>query len=146
MNSEKYLHKDVFGKYSYSGSLFVEGSGMNQIIYGHNMRNGTMFGSLKRLRDKEILKKNRYFTIYTRNGVYRYLIFSLFETKVGSKVYSTNFEADQGYEAYLSFLKDHSEICLKTSPNKDTPTVILSTCAEGGSKRFVVCGMLVGKL
>lgn len=48
---QKYLRKDFFGKSSAGGSLFVaEGCGTESdclLIYGHNMRNGTMFGSLK---------------------------------------------------------------------------------------------------
>jgi len=45
------------------------------IIYRHNMKNGSMFGLLKRNNEDDFYKGNEYFTIYTSNHVYRYQIF-----------------------------------------------------------------------
>ena len=50
---EYYLHKNYKGEYSYSGTPFLDskcsiGKSQNLIIYGHNMKNGAMFGRLKR--------------------------------------------------------------------------------------------------
>lgn len=53
-DSEKYLRKDFYGAYSINGVPFLDGrcslESANLIIYGHNMKNGTMFGSLKTIR------------------------------------------------------------------------------------------------
>ena len=149
-SDEKYLHHNIYGKYSYPGVLFLSKdnstdlSDYSQIIYGHNMRNGTMFGTLKRLKDKRIYKKNQYFTIYTIDMAYRYRIFSVFATKVGSRVYTTGYAPDKEYQSYLHYLKANSEFNTHVKVSKEDPTTILSTCTSSSdNSRFVVCGILV---
>lgn len=54
---QKYLRRSFYGQYSQSGVPFLDGrcdlQNSNLIIYGHNMRNGTMFSDLKRYVDRD---------------------------------------------------------------------------------------------
>lgn len=83
---QKYLRKDFFGKSSAGGSLFVaEGCGTESdclLIYGHNMRNGTMFGSLKCYEKKEYWETHRWIHFYMPENLCSYEAFAVFRTTV----------------------------------------------------------------
>ena len=73
-NPERYLHADFYGNYSFSGTPFLDArcdpNDGNLIIYGHNMTNGTMFGSLKRFRDRAYLAAHPYVYLEQADGVH----------------------------------------------------------------------------
>ena len=60
---QKYLRRNFYGKYSQSGVPFIDGrcstNGGNLIIYGHNMKNGTMFSDLKKYLNTDFLNSHR---------------------------------------------------------------------------------------
>lgn len=152
-NGYSYLHRDIYRRYSFSGSLFLECGNnrnfysrkdMSKLIYGHNMNNGTMFGSLKKYRSPDFYQKNRCFTVYTPKAVYRYRIFACFDTTADSFVYQTGMKSDtRKYRSYLHALQRHSLFRTVRCPSDQTPVVVLSTCARHGTDiRFVVCGKL----
>ena len=59
---EKYLHKNFDGKYSFSGVPFIDANcnveSDNLLIYGHNMKNGSMFRDILKYKDQEFWEKN----------------------------------------------------------------------------------------
>ena len=65
-----YLRRGIDGKYLYAGVPFLDYrcaadlSGGNSIIYGHNLRNGTMFGTLTRFKDRSFFDEHRYFYVF----------------------------------------------------------------------------------
>lgn len=65
-----FLRRDIDGKYQYAGIPFLDWqcrpdfSGDNTIIYGHNLRNEAMFGSLERLKDSDFLNKHHEIFVY----------------------------------------------------------------------------------
>ena len=73
-DNDFYLHKNIKKEYSFAGSIFMDYHNhknfldSNTLIYGHNMANESMFGSLKKYNEKSYWKKNKYFYIYTRDG------------------------------------------------------------------------------
>ncbi len=147
-----YLHADLYRRYSFPGTLFIEAKNrpnwkdQNYIIFGHNMRNLSMFGSLKKLQQADIYKKNQYFTIYRPNGAYRYRIFSAFTTNENSKVYSVYASKGDNYTAYLNYLKSGSDISSSVKVTGSSKIVTLSTCTSAGdSYRYTVHGVLVAK-
>lgn len=71
MDNDKYLHTTFENTKNSAGAIFMDYTNAsnftdcNTLIYGHNMKNGSMFGLLKNLRDKELYKESPYFWICT---------------------------------------------------------------------------------
>ncbi len=64
----------------------------NNIIYGHNMNDGSMFGSLKKYKEEGFWKENQYFTVYSETTAYRYRIFSYEDAVNGGDVYKVGYQ------------------------------------------------------
>lgn len=70
-DNDFYLDHDFYGKESAAGSIYLDFEseadlqGRNQILYGHNMKNGSMFKDINRYKDPEYFKEHQYFSIYT---------------------------------------------------------------------------------
>lgn len=75
---QKYLRRNFYGEYSQSGVPFLDGrcdlQSSNLIIYGHNMRNGTMFSDLKRYVDRDFLNTHRTVKFETTDGVQTFIV------------------------------------------------------------------------
>lgn len=149
-DNEEYLHTTYEGNYNFAGTIFVdyENSGdfsdCNTLVYGHNMKNGSMFGDLKEfVQDEEIYKKSRYFWILTPWNNYRYEIISAYTTSVSSDTYTLFKGPGEEFLQYLNKIVSYSEI--ETTPGELTVQdriVTLSTCTGNDATRFVVQGKL----
>ena len=75
---QKYLRRSFYGKYSQSGVPFLDGqcstNGGNLIIYGHNMKNGTMFSDLKKYLNTDFLNSHRTVRLETADGVFLFAV------------------------------------------------------------------------
>jgi len=74
-NNEYYLHRNIYGEYLYAGTLFVDYRNnflQDNVtwIYGHSMKNGSMFGSLTKYDDYEYWLNHKYMRLYTKDGIY----------------------------------------------------------------------------
>lgn len=85
-NNDFYLKKNALKKDSISGSLFLDCynksdfSDSNSVVYGHNMKDGSMFGTLMRYKNTDFFKKNRTIILYTPEKKLTYKIFSAYVT------------------------------------------------------------------
>ena len=150
-DNEMYLHQTYEKNYNFAGTLFVdyENSGdfsdCNTLIYGHNMKNGSMFGHLtKFVEDQGLYNKSRYFWILTPDKNYRYEIISAYTTGVDSDTYTLFKGPGEEFQNYLETIRGYSEI--QTDPGELTikdKIVTLSTCTGNESTRFVVQGKRV---
>ena len=150
-DNQTYLHQTYEKNYNFAGTIFVdyENSGdfsdCNTLVYGHNMKNGSMFGHLKKFRDDDKLyKQDKYFWILTPERNYRYEIISAYTTGVNSDTYTLFKGPGEEFEKYLETIKGYSEI--KTDDTDLTikdKIVTLSTCTGNESTRFVVQGKRV---
>ena len=78
----------------------------NSIIYGHRMKDGSMFRKLDEYKDKSFWEANPYFYIYTPDGrEIVYHIYSAATVKDTDDVYLTGFENDEAYQSYLDMTK-----------------------------------------
>lgn len=149
-NSE-YLHSTYKGTYNFAGTIFIDCENSrdfgdcNTIVYGHNMKNGSMFGSLKKfLSDEETLKSSRYFWILTPEKNYRYEIVSAYKTAVNSETYTLFKGPGEEFLEYLSMVLSNSQIETNAEEmNIKDKIVTLSTCTGDQSVRFVVQGKQV---
>lgn len=152
--NDKYLHTTFEGTRNASGCIFLDCaaskdfSDSNSFIFGHNMKNGTMFGSLKQfLQKEELCDEDPYIYIYQKNQVLVYRIFAYYTIPVRDDVYD-DFSGDDGYDAYVADARKHSvyhssqdeKIDWSSRPNLLT----LSTCyATGHVNNFIVQAALV---
>lgn len=145
-DNAEYMNTTFEGQRSSSGAIFMDMlcesdfSDENTIIYGHNMKNGSMFRALNNLTDKEYFFKHRIFCIDMGNGFENYEIISCYETV------ETNFSSWQisfdSKEAYGKWLENIAKRCTYDCMDYDVDknTITLSTCRgkAGGPGRFVV--------
>lgn len=88
---QKYLRRNFYGKYSQSGVPFLDGrcdlQSTNLIIYGHNMKNGTMFSDLKRYADRDFLNAHRTVKFETADGVQTFTVTEVLKTNTSDAWY-----------------------------------------------------------
>lgn len=88
---QKYLRRNFYGKYSQSGVPFLDGrcnlESTNLIIYGHNMRNGTMFSDLKKYVNREFLNAHRTVKFETADGVQTFTVTEVLKTNTADPRY-----------------------------------------------------------
>lgn len=150
-DNETYLHTTYENNYNFAGTIFVDYenssdfSDCNTLIYGHNMKNGSMFGNLKKFtEDQSTYEKSKYFWILTPEKNYRYEIISAYTTGVNSDTYTLFKGPGEEYQNYLNTIQGYSEI--KTEATELTvkdKIVTLSTCTGNEATRFVVQGKQV---
>lgn len=140
-----YLMRTWDGKNNSMGSIFMEYrnssdlSDENTVVYGHNMRNGTMFASLKDYSNPEYWKAHPYIYISDGNTVYRYEIFSCYRAELQAPTYSLRFKEDTEKEEFLSHALKESKIQTNIIPSQSDRILTLSTCfGDGTNTRWVV--------
>lgn len=88
---QKYLRRSFFGQYSQSGVPFLDGRcstvGGNLIIYGHNMKNGTMFADLKKYLNTDFLNAHRTVRLETADGVFLFTVTEVLKTNTADPWY-----------------------------------------------------------
>ena len=88
---QKYLRRNFYGKYSQSGVPFLDGrcdfQSTNLIIYGHNMKNGTMFSDLKKYVNREFLNAHRTVKFETADGVQTFTVAEVLKTNTADPWY-----------------------------------------------------------
>lgn len=153
-DNSKYLTTTFEGTTNPSGCIFLDCaaspdfSDFNTFIYGHNMKNETMFGSLKEFSAQEDLcAANPYFYVYFADGtVNKYHIFSYYTTPVNDALYNS-ITNETAYDAYIMRAESRSYYA-PTEEEADDFTlrpnlVTLSTCWGNDHKNnFVVHGAL----
>lgn len=153
-DNNTYLHMTYEKNYNFAGTIFIDYENSrdfndcNTLVYGHNMKNGSMFGQLRKFaQDDQTYKKSKYFWIFTPEKDYRYEIISAYTTGVNSDTYTLFKGPGQEFEEYLNTIVSRSEV--QTEPgelNMKDKVVTLSTCTGNESTRFVVQGKRVDEL
>ena len=149
-DNEKYRSLDYMGDEAPTGAIFLDCrsaadfTDANSIIYGHNMKDGTMFGSLREYRkDPAYYNDHMYFQVITPDKAYRYLIFEYMDVAENYVLY------DYVSDAALEFVKDAEPVRIKSYMDSEIPVkedskvVTLSTCTRKDDLQFVVLGVLV---
>lgn len=144
-DNEYYLHRTYEKKENFAGSIFIDYENTsdftdcNTIIYGHNMKNGSMFGKLKNFKKKETSDSSRSIWILTPTKDFRYEVFSAYTTPVGSDTYILIKGPGEELLAYAEGMKGKSEVDFGEFVFKKTDKVItLSTCTGNDATRFVL--------
>lgn len=148
-DNDYYLHHTFNRSYLYAGSIFMDYqnksdfSDMNTFIFGHNMKNDSMFGLLGNFKDEETFRENPYFWIYTPQAAYRYDIFSCFVADADENTYTVYHGEGDDYTSYIEEVKENSAYDTGVEVDGSDHIVTLSTCtSEGYDYRYIVNGVL----
>ncbi len=142
-DNDYYLHHTFSGRENSSGSIFMEAANTEDfldyhtIIYGHNMKNGSMFGSLKKFREEGYYEENAFFTVYTLQGVYRYRIFAYYDIPQDGEIYQIYFDDQADYERLQKVMQRRSYKDTGVDVTGADDVLTLTTCSSTGN-RFVV--------
>ena len=150
-----YLHKTFKGKDSHIGAIFLDAlckpdfSSFNSIIYGHNLKNGEMFGHLKKLYDEEYNSKADYrkhpkVWIITPKEAYEYEIFAFREISASrdKDVFTTEIPDSRERRVFFDHQIRKTQRDTGIRPSEDRRMITLSTCTSRTREgRFVVQAM-----
>ena len=150
-DNDKYLSETVEGKKNSSGSIFMDANNMadfsdrNTFIYGHNMKNGSMFGQLRKYKNYDFYKENPYFYIYTPDGKeIKYQIYAVSIVEDTSESYNKYYTGDDEYLKYLEYIKSISRYDTGVEVTAQSQLVSLSTCTNvTETQRLLVQGVRV---
>lgn len=139
------INKEINGK----GSLFIDYRcqndfrGFNTIIYGHHMKDGSMFASLEEYKNKEYYKKHREMQLITPEERYCVKIFAAATLRSDSILYKWDFKDKEEKRNYIKKIRKDSYIKTDIEVTTKDKIIMLSTCAyDYDNARFVVFGKL----
>ena len=157
-SGNEYLNKNIYGNYSYSGSIFtydsqkfnsVEEMDKNIVIYGHNMNNGTMFSYINTLfLTPEYLKnkKNEFIFIYNAEYIYKYRIYSVYKIDKKENFNQVQFKDETSFITFCKTTQKRSVYKgFEYNFKGDDHIITLSTCPSYNSKnqRVILHAILV---
>ncbi len=149
-DNDYYLHKSYDRSHLFNGSIFVEARNQrdfqdyNTIIYGHNMRDGSMFAELEEWQSQSFYEEHRYCWLFTPKQDYIVVFFSGYVTESTSDSYQVISEPGYELDEYLQKAVSQSDFSAGIELDPTARYVLLSTCSYVFSNsRYVLHGMLV---
>lgn len=155
-DNSHYLEYNIDGTKGYPGCIYSEDyntkdfTDPHTVIYGHNMKDGTMFASLHNFEDPELVSQDHYIFIYTEEKDYAYQIFAAY--RFAGIHLLANYDLGNEY-VYEQYLKDTLDIDTGNpgvanvrhdiEVTKEDRILTLSTCTGDSSYRFLVTGVLL---
>lgn len=147
-DNKYYMNHTFKGEKNAAGSIFLDTAGSaeftdeNTMVYGHNMRNGSMFGALKNIRNEGMAEENPYIWVFLESGNYRYRICSWHDAKTTDDSFRTKFETEEEKKAYIQHISELAEEKTGRELKPKDKILTLSTCTSDSSVRFLVHGVL----
>lgn len=129
-----YLNRNYKGEEASAGSIFLDfrndiGKAQpNTVIYGHRMKDGSMFGDLKKFLEEDFFRNNPTFQYDTLYHSYRAEIFSVYPATADLDYIQTGFGNEQEYAAFLQSLRERSLYKTDTVLGMADRILTLSTC------------------
>ena len=144
-DNEYYLKHNFKKKWSESGWIFAnhlnrfDGTDDNIVIFGHAMRNKTMFGELNKVLSKEWLddESNKKIQLITEDGVQIYKIFSIYKIEAEEYYITTKF-SESDFEDFKNTIMKRSLYDFKENKAEMNNILTLSTCYDNNNTRLVV--------
>ena len=148
-----YLHHLFSGESNINGSIFVDChnqpdfTDQNTIVYGHNMKNGSMFGTLDKYQDKELFEQHPEFYLYLPDKILKYRIFSCYAGRTGSEGYRYHFPEAEDFQTFLDTVSSYRDYDTGTELSATDRIVTLSTCVNSRRNyRYLVHGKLSSEI
>ena len=153
-NNEEYLNQNYKGDHSIAGSVFMDyrlditSNSPNMILYGHRMKDGTMFEGLTNFLDKDFFDNHQVIKFDTLYESYDAEIFSVYQTTTDFDYIQTEFTSDKEYSLLLDEIQQKSLYEKDIHLDRDDQIITLSTCdykLNPNTGRLVVHAKLVKK-
>lgn len=150
-DNDYYLHHNFNKKWNVAGWVFADyhnkfdESDKNIVIYGHNMKNGSMFGTLKTILNKKWYKnkKNNIVNLVTENGEYSYQVFSIYSIDSEDYYINTKFKNNKEFDKFVKKIKSRSIYNYKVDVSGNDKILTLSSCIGTKGKRVVLHAKLI---
>lgn len=142
-DNDYYLNHNFKKEYNSAGWVFADyrnkfdGKDKNLIIYGHNMKDGSMFNNLKDSLNNKWLKEDHTITLKTKDKETKYQIFSTYIIEPEDFYIQTEFN-EINYKNFIDKIKERSTYNYNVNVETTDKVLTLSTCDGSGNKRIVV--------
>lgn len=141
-----YLNHNFDKEYNIAGWIFADyhnrfdESDKNLIIYGHNIKDGSMFGTLEKVLGKEWYENenNHKVVLVTENGQYEYQVFATYAIIPEDYYINTIFKDNNEFDEFVKELKSRSVHNYNIEVTGDDKILTLSSCIGDGEKRVVL--------
>ena len=150
-----YLDHNSYGDYEYGGAIFTENlnakdfSDPNTVIYGHNMKNGSMFQNLHLFEDRAFMEEHSTFEVYLPDRILTYQVFAAYNYDDRHLLQSFDFKDSRVFELYLEEIKNQrsmsANIDADVAVTSEDKIVTLSTCNGINDQRYLVQGVLLSE-
>ncbi len=146
-----YLNHDFGGRYNPNGWIYsdyrsnYDNYGYNSIIYGHNLNNRTLFGSMVWvLNSSWYTNSNNYIIkLSTPSNNTNWRVFSVYSTQNDAYYLRTMFNGSEEFGEFINELRNRSIYDFGTYVSSDDKILTLSTCDDTGTRRVVVHAKMV---
>ena len=149
-NNTYYLNHLYSGEVNGSGSLFADFrnhrdfSDKNTVIYGHHMRNGSMFGSIEEYRSQDFYESAPTMMLYTPEGDYLIELISGTDESGNDQFVKFEFENDKEFEEYIDSFRERSTFKSDVEVRPQDKLISLCTCTYVfNNARYMLIGRLV---
>ena len=140
-----YLKRNLDKKYNVGGSIFMDyknklnGTDKNIVIYGHNIKDGSMFGTLENILEEEWYnnKENYIIDLTTEKEELKYQVFSVYKIENEEYYIDTEFKENE-FEEFIDTLKNRSKKDFNVEVSVEDSILTLSTCADNNKYRIVL--------
>ncbi|MCQ2529172.1 MAG: class B sortase [Saccharofermentans sp.] len=150
-DSNYYIRRDLDGNYSTAGNIYSQhfynkdfDEDPITVIYGHHMRDLSMFGTLDEYNDKSYIDAHRYVYYYTAHHSYRYRIIGVVERGSDNVMYKYS-GTIEGQGDFGDFVNDFNMGTFGDGwkeegfmASSDDHFLLLSTCVRGSGHREIV--------
>ena len=141
---QRYLRLNFYGEYSRSGVPFLDGrcslESSNLILFGHNMKDGTMFSAVTGYADEDYAKEHPVIEFETADGCRTYAVFAAVAVQDTNAWYDFIDAADrESFDRAVSAIRERAQYTTDAAPVYGKQLLTLSTCyGESSSDRLIV--------
>ena len=151
----KYLNRNFYHDESRAGSIFLDYRNdirltdeRNIVIYGHRMKDGSMFQHITKFLDEDFFNEHRTIEFDTLHEHYEAEIFAVYNTLTSFDYIQTYFEDDADFETLLTEIKSYSKFPTDVEVTANDKIITLSTCdylLDQNEGRLVLHAKLIEK-
>lgn len=138
-----YLNHNFYKEPDFVGTVFmdfrnsIDKLDRSIILYGHNLKDERMFGSLKKYLNQDYYEEHKYISLDFLDTAFEWEIYSVYSSPTTSWM-NLDFEDDNEYAAFLQETQEKSVITSNVKPTVDDQVITLATCTDSDTERFIV--------